>query len=172
MPDTTMTIAQALRRIKDLKGQVGLHVRNAQQSVTHVTLAAPAYSFSEEWEKAQQKVGELLDLQERLAIANATTMIPGLGRGGSGRSLSWATKKLAEIKGAIALFEGLPVRAQEKTVEVREAWSPAASASAAREIEYTCHLPEKKRAEAVERMRADFSTLNDLVETYNHRTFI
>lgn len=173
MVDSKLTVAQALRRIKDLKGRVGASVRNAQMSVTHRTLAAPAYSFHEEWEKAQQLVGELLDLQERLAITNAITLVD-VG-GGRQRSLAWACKKLAEIKGAIALFEALGVKAAEKTTEVEGGgWAPGGLSGASNrvEVEYTCHLPERKRAAAVEALRASFAELNDVVETTNHRTYV
>jgi hypothetical protein len=169
-----LTIAQALRRIKDIKGKVALHAKNAHASVTHKTESPPAYVFSAEWEKATSLTEEMIDLQARVSAANCRTMIDYEGKT---RSLSWCTKKLAEIKGAIAWHETLAsmVRAQEKTTEKEYAWVPRSGGSAEHTLvstEWTCHLPEGKRAARVEELQAKFAELNDLVETQNHRVVV
>jgi len=162
-----LTIAQALRRIKDIKGKIAKHAQNAQSSVTHKTKSAPAYVFSAELELSEQLVSEMIDLQTRVAVANTKAVVDFEGKS---RPLTWCTKKLAELKGAIAWHEALPVRAQDKTIEEEHVWNPKLADNVSVEVEYTCHLPEAKRAERVAALQAKFAELNDLVETMNHRT--
>src|SRR5208337_3023218 len=109
-----LTISQALRKIKTIKGKIAKHSANAMGSVTHRSDSRPAYSFENEWEIARSCVDELLEIQTRVAIANAKTTIDFKGKT---RTLAWCTRKLIEIKGAIAWYSGLSVRAQDKTVE-------------------------------------------------------
>jgi hypothetical protein len=162
------TIAQGLRKIKDLKGRIARHSANAMSAVTHKTSAPPAYAFGTEWEQASTLVEEMLELQTRIAIANARTTVDYEGRP---RSLTWCTKKLAEIKGAITWHNGLMVRAQKVTTEEERDY--AAGGQTVRVVtEYTCHLPEAERAARVRGLETKFIDLNDLVETENHRTRI
>jgi hypothetical protein len=169
MGEKEITIAQALRKIKDLKGRIARHSANAMTSVTHKTNAPPAYAFGAEWEQASLLVEEMLELQTRIAIANSKTTVDYEGKS---RSLTWCTKKLAEIKGAIAWHNGLQVRAQKTTIEEEFEWAPGASSRARVATEYTCHLPEAERAACVRGLETKFIDLNDLVETENHRTRI
>jgi hypothetical protein len=172
MGEKEMTIAQALRRVKEIKGQVGKHVHNAQHCVTHKSKDKPAYTFGAEMEKAESLVGEMIDLQTRIGAANIKATVDFEGRS---RSLLWCTKKLAEIKGSIALHEGFAVRAQEKTSEEDFEWVRKEDGQTAHlrvATEWTCHLPEAARAARVAMLQAKFAELNDLVETMNHRTAV
>ncbi len=165
-----LTIAQALRRVKDLKGKVAKHNANALANVTHKTKNVPAFTFSIEVEASNAIVDEMIDLQTRISVANAKTTVDV---GGKTRVLAWCTKKLAEIKGAIAWYASLGVRAQEKTTEEELEWVHQAGSGPehVRVItEYTCHLPEAARAARVQKLEAEFAELNDIVETINHRT--
>ena len=162
-----MTIAQALRRIKDIKGRVARHSSNAQQSVTHESSSPPAFDFATEWKTATELVDEMIDLQTRVAVANARTLVSWEGRQ---VPLAWCTKRLAEIKGAIAWHEALVVRAHEKTTDESYDWAPGAAGRVRIAKEFTCHLPEARRAEAVRALQDKFNDLNDQVEKTNHRT--
>ncbi len=167
-----LTISQALRKIKDLKGKIARHSQNATASVTHKTKDAPAYAFGAEWEKATILVDEMLDLQTCVAIANAKSTIDYEGKT---RTLVWATKKLAEIKGAITWHSGLNVRAQEKTTEEELEWvhKPGLGSEHVRvSVEFTCHLPEAERSARIQALETKFVELNDLVETMNHCTAV
>ena len=165
-----LTIAQALRRIKDIKGKVAKHGHNAQVSVTHKTKDPPAFSFGAEWEKATGLVDEMIELQTRVAIANSKTFVDWDGRP---RPLTWCTKRLAEIKGAITWYEALQVRAQRTTVDDSYEWTEGAPGGRVRvQTEYTCHLPEADRATRVEVLQTKFAELNDLVERENHKTAV
>lgn len=172
MGEKELTIAQALRKIKDIKGKTARHSQNAMANVTHKTKDEPAYSFGAEWEKATALVDEMLDLQTRVALANGRTTIDYEGRP---RTLVWCTKKLAELKGAIAWHQGLQVRAKGKSTEEELQWQRVQGGSAEHvhvAVEYTCHLPEAERAARVQSLEQKFAELNDLVETMNHRTAV
>jgi len=165
-----LTIAQALRKVKDLKGKVSKHNANASANVTHKTKNSPAFAFGAEAEAAALAVEEMIDLQTRIAVANAKTTVDVAGKT---RVLAWCTKKLAEIKGAIAWHASLGVRAQEKTTEEELEWvhQSGSGPEHVRVItEYTCHLPEAARATRIQKLEAEFAELNDIVETINHRT--
>lgn len=172
MAEKELTIAQALRRVKDIKGKVAKHIANAQGCVSHKTKDAPAYGFGREMEQAESLVSEMIDLQTRIGVANATTSFDYEGKR---RTLLWCTKKLAEIKGSIALHEAFAVKAQDKVTEEEFEWvrkEDGTSAHVKVATEWTCHLPEAKRAERVAQLQAKFAELNDLVETTNHRTIV
>lgn len=167
-----LTIAQALRRVKDLKGKVAKHNTNASMNVTHKTKNSPAFAFGAEAEAAAVAVEEMIDLQTRIAVANAKTMVDVAGKT---RVLSWCTKKLAEIKGAIAWYASLGIRAQDKTTEEELEWVHQAGSGPEHvrvSTEYTCHLPEAARAACIQKLETEFAELNDVVETINHRTFV
>jgi hypothetical protein len=167
-----LTISQALRKIKDLKGKIARHSQNATTSVTHRTDSPPAYSFGAEWEKATALVDEMLDVQTRVAIANAKSTFDYEGKT---RTLVWATKKLVEIKGAIAWHSGLDVRAHEKTTDESFDWVQKVGGGAERvrvSVEYACHLPEAEKSARIQALETKFVELNDFVETMNHRTTV
>jgi|SRR5271157_5349272 len=167
-----LTIAQALRRVKDLKGKVSKHNANAFANVTHKTKNPPAFAFGAESEAAAMAVEEMIDLQTRIAVANAKTTVDVAGKT---RLLSWCTKKLAEIKGAIAWYASLGVRAHDKTTEEELEWIRQAGSGPEHVnvvTEYTCHLPEAARAAKIQKLETEFAELNDIVETINHRTFV
>jgi len=172
MAEKELTISQALRKIKDLKGKIARHSQNATSCVTHRTDDPPAYQFGAEWEKATVLVDEMLDLQTRVALANAGATFDYDGKT---RTLTWATRKLVEIKGAIAWHQGLVVRAREKTTEESYDWVHKVGGGPERvrvAVEHTCHLPEAERAARVQALENKFVELNDLVETMNHRTVV
>jgi GGDEF domain-containing protein len=117
-------------------------------------------------------VDEMLDVQTRVAIANAKSTFDYEGKT---RTLVWATKKLVEIKGAIAWHSGLDVRAHEKTTDESFDWVQKVGGGAERvrvSVEYACHLPEAEKSARIQALETKFVELNDLVETMNHRTTV
>jgi hypothetical protein len=169
MAEKELTISQALRKIKEIKGKVARHSTNAMTSVTHKTESPPAYGFEAEWEKAHSYVEELLEIQSRVAIANAKTTLDYEGKT---RTLVWCTKKLVEIKGSIAWYTGLAVRAHAETIEQEYNYDSAAHGQVRVATMYTCHLPEAKKAECIQALETKFADLNDIVENINHRTLV
>jgi hypothetical protein len=173
-----MTISQAIRRVKDLKGKIAKHQTHAAGSVSYAVKEPPAYAFMAELENAATLGKELLVLQTAIARANATTTInwqaqndqPGSVE--SDVSLTWAVKRLEEIKGSIKWYEGLIVAAQPESVT--ESWEYQNADDDLKRVriekQMRCDLPEAKRNEVVQKLQDEFNKLNDVVETANHRT--
>jgi len=162
-----MTISQALRRIKKLKGQLGEYRMRAHNAVTHLADQQPAYLFGASREQATTVLEELLKLQTATAIANAKTSIEWEGKS---IPLAHAVRTLRELAAEIDWVKKLPVRAQEVTVEYErdhdgEKWVNT-------QKKFTCWLPEAKRADLANELQERFDKLNDIVETTNHKTVI
>lgn len=162
--DDKLTISQGLRKIKKLKGQIAEYQTRAQAAVTHRIDVQPAFSFSACVEKAEDLTILLLDLKGRLAYTNATTTIEFEKRT---ITLSAATQILQELKGQIAWYRGLHVRAQEETQEEEHTYNDEGKPVRVT-TKYRCDLPEAKRAYVVDLMQDKFDRLNDLVEKTNH----
>jgi hypothetical protein len=110
-----ITIAQALRRIKKLKGQIAEHTQRAQASVSYEKDKVPAFSFGEEMLLMKAAQLELVDLQSRVAVANAKATILD---GEDVITHAEAIRRLQEIKGEIAflkigLSKDLSIRTQD-----------------------------------------------------------
>jgi|SRR5208337_4548956 len=164
---SNLTISQALRRIKKLKGQIGEHRQRAQNSVTHLADQQPAYLFTTCREQAAVALEEMLKLQTAIAQANAKTIIDWDSKN---IPLALAVRTLRELAAEIDWVKKLPVKAQDKTVETErehdgEKWVNIAK-------QFTCHLPEAKRADMAAELQDRFDKLNDIVETTNHKTAI
>ncbi len=160
-----LTISQALRRIKKIKGQLSEYRSRAQSSVTHLADQTPAFSFEVETSVAAKAVNEMLRLQTAVAVANATTTVEVDGHK---VPLAFVVRQLRELTGEIAWLKTLPVKAQDKVVESEIDYTGERPVTVPKT--YTCHLPEAKRAALVESRQALFDRLNDLVETTNHKT--
>src|SRR5271170_7991183 len=95
-----ITIAQALRRIKKLKGQLSEQSTRAQQGVSYVQGKAPAFRFQEACQIRDVVRQEMLDLESRVAVANAKkTVVDDFG---NKVLLARTVRELQEIKGEIA----------------------------------------------------------------------
>lgn len=163
-----MTISQALRRIKKLKGQLADHLTRAQAGVAFRVDSPPAFAFAASVEKANAVRDELLGLESRLAVTNANTSFDFDGRS---VSLTASINLLQELKSQIAWYKALPVRAHEDMNE--ESWSYNDEGKHVRtQVAWKCSLPEEKRAEVVERLQDRFDRLNDAVERTNHATVL
>jgi hypothetical protein len=163
-----MTISQALRQIKKVKGQLGESLSRGQANVSHKTSVKPAFQFSTCMDKADVARASLVDLETRVAITNATTMISHRGRT---MALVRAVRQLQELKAQIAWLRGLTVRNQAHTAD-QELEYRGAQGHVHVDIPWTCHLPEAERAAKVDTIQQEFDALNDAVETTNHVTFL
>lgn len=167
-----MTISQAIRKVKDLKGRIAKHQGYAASSVHYEVKNPPAYDFAAELRTVETMNVELLKLQTAIAVANATTSVEW---NGGKVKLTWAIKRLEEIKGSIKWYETLGVTSQ--TDSVTESWEYQNDASGTLqrvriEKPIKCDLPEAKRNETVQKLQDEFNRLNDVVETINHRTSV
>ena len=161
-----VTIAQALRRIKKLKGQIAEHMQRMQNGVSYVSTKVPAFRFVDEMEDYQKATVEMVELESRVAAANATNTITVDEKE---VSLAFAIRALQETKGLIALLKGLHLR--EETVRERESeWDDTKMQNISRvtEVVYVSDLSEQDRDEQVKELQDNFETLNNLVEDANH----
>lgn len=166
-----VTIAQALRRIKKLKGQIAEHATHAQQSVSYVQGKLPAFSFSSSVSQLKTSRDEMLDLEARVAVANAKRTVTDLN--GNKVVLARAVRELQEIKGQIAFLRSLNLRAE--TVREREQnWDDEQMKHITRvnEVTYVSDLSETDRAAAVKGLQDQFETLNNAVEEANHSVLV
>lgn len=161
-----MTIAQALRRIAKLKGEHKELLERAAAAVSYPIKQPPAFEFPAMMEQAQLKRAELVGLEAALRVTNAMTKVEFSGRTAS---LTEATIVLQEYKSHIAWLRGLAVRAHEQTFD--ESFDFNDEMKRVKTVtEYTCELPEAKRAALVAETQTKFDDLNDIVESVNHRT--
>lgn len=163
-----LTIAQALRRIKKLKGELGQLKEQAKDGVSYQVNSEPAFEFSKVMEKITVVRNELLDLESRVAVANAITNLDYEGRS---MSLALAVRTAQELKGTISFINELPVRNHEKTTETSRDYNDDMKL-VNKTIEYRCALPKAKQVETVKALQEQFDRLNDAVETMNHRTVL
>ena len=161
-----VSIAQALRRIKKLKGQIGEHTTRATANVSYVSTKVPAFRFDDEMTGLVEAKTAMIDLETRVAVANATALI-------TWKSHNWtlakAIRHLQETKSDIALLKGLNLRAE--TVKEREQeWSDEEMKTLTRvtEVTYVSDLTEAERDSRVKTLQDQFEELNNLVEDANH----
>jgi hypothetical protein len=164
----SLTISQALRRAKKLKGNLAELSERALACVTYPAEDPPAFSYASTVDAIRDTRVTLINLQTDIARANANTSIDVEGKQ---VTLAYAIRLLAEIKSEIAWTRSIKSKAQERTAEAAWAVDPKGErVMVNRAIQ--CHVPEARKVEMVARLQDRFDKLNDLVETANHRTLI
>lgn len=167
---TKMTIAQALRRIKKLKGQIAEHTQRAQQNVSYEKDKVPAFRFRGEIAARTLAQDELLDLQARVAVANAKSTVVE-----NGRSLTHAeaVRVLQELKGEIVFLKGLSLR--DEVVKSRDQdYDEVKGTYVSRMVETTwvSDYSELERDRQVRALQDRFEELNNTVENHNHKIIV
>lgn len=167
----SQTISQALRRVKKIKGELKEALERAQSGVAYKTEDPPAFLFGPSYEKATALRTELVELETKIAIRNATTLVEFEGKQ---VPLVYVVKILKELKGQISWLDELKAfsRSREITTQEEVGYDFETDKRVSKKIQYTCALPEAKRAELVDQVRARFDALNNLVENTNHRTVL
>jgi hypothetical protein len=166
-----MTISQALRRIAKLKGSIAEHSKNCIGSITYNVAKPPVFSFNDEFSLMEKDKEEMLDLQTKVAVANAVTYVQTAD--GDVMPLVKAIKVLEEVKGLIKFYSVLPIR-NEKVKEKEPVWNEEKSqyVNLSTEVEYKSDLTELERVAFVNSLKDKFEELNNLVEDMNHKTEI
>lgn len=166
-----LTVAQALRRIKKLKGQIAEHQQRAQAGVSYDQTKVPAFRFKESVEAMFALQDEVVALESRVAVANATATVNALGEGEI--PMARAIRTLQELKGRIAFLKGLHLRSE--TVKDRQVeWDDVEMKQIARvtETTYVSDLSEQDRDQQVKTLQDRFETLNNAVEDANHQIVV
>lgn len=165
--DASVTVAQALRRVKKLKGQIAEHTQHITEGVSYVSTKVPAFRFESEMSALSSARDEMVNLEARVAVANANTIVTDSA--GRKVTLSHAIRQLQELKSEIALLKGLNLRSE--TVREREQeWSDAECKTITHinEVVYVSDLSEVDRAARVKQLQNRFEALNNIVEDANH----
>ena len=179
----TMTISQALRRIKKLKGELKTHQDRSLASAVYKEGEEPAFEFDKSLNALADTRNLLLHLEAAVAVANAANKITltGKARNPDGSivdttrqvTLAFAIRALQELKAEIAFFQSLPTKVLPKA-EITERERNYDDDGKIRMIEtkYTqiCKLPEANKAATVAALQARFDEINDSLETANHKT--
>ena len=165
-----MTIAQALRRIKKLKGLIAEHSLRVKQGVSYISTEVPAFRFENEMNALLDTSEELIDLESKVAVANAMAMIVD---GSSKMTLAKAIRTLQELKSTISLYQSLNLKSGIEKVRTND-WDDALEKSVSRveELVRVTDLTEQDRDKIVKRMKDRFESLNNSVEDANHASFI
>jgi hypothetical protein len=159
-----MTIAQALRHAKKLKGRIDEARTRATGCVSFYADAAVAFDFAEQLKRADDASAELAELQGRLAVANARET---LTHDGATVTVAHAVRVLQELRGRIAWLRALAVKQTERGNEMVAVYIPAQGhMQTPREV--VCRLPEATKAARVDELQEKFDTLNAAVEALNH----
>lgn len=165
-----ITIAQALRRIKKLKGQIAEHTQRAQQGVSYDQSKTPAFRFQEAVAAIKASQKELVDLQSRVAIANAKATVAD---GTETITHAEAIRRLQEIKGEIVFLKGLSLR-NEVVKDKSQEWDDIEMKHIVRvtEVTWTSDLSEKDRDTQVKALQDRFEVLNNTLEDRNHKVAV
>ena len=168
---SSMTISQALRQVKKIKGELSENVERAKNSITFKEGEDPAFEFQRCMEKITALRTSLVALQSHIAETNAITLIQF---NGASLSLAYAVLRLKEYKGEIAFLSELKGLARNKDVssQMEVSFDFETDKRVNKTVVHYCKLPEAKRAELAEKVQASFDALNDTVETANHRTVL
>lgn len=172
-PPEKITVAAAIRRIKKLKGEIGTLDARIKNASVYEEGKNPAFSFDESIASRRDKVIELMRLQTKVSISNASTVFLW---DGSQVVVAYAIRYLQEIKSEAALLAALPIRERVRDVmQSREAeWNDEAEKSVF-VVKQTVHISEMSKVEQarqIERLTGTFETLNTALEACNHETFI
>jgi hypothetical protein len=164
-----MNINQALRRIAVLKGQVATWTDRLHRSLIWEDDAKPAWDYKDCAKEVAKATDEIVDLQSRVAIANAKAKVK---RGDEKVSLASVISRLQQLRSLIALYKGLNVRDQWQFVETRDVdrynRKTGDFGTEEKKVTVNCALPEKARDEVLTNLQEEFDELNGLVESANH----
>ena len=174
------TISQGLRLVKKLKNQLTENLSRASLAVSYDTKNPPAFEYQLSLAEANRVRNELISLETRIAVANATTVLElepsfrselGLT---SDPVMIHAVRLLQELKGQITWVRALNSKARASTVSSNEetVYINGQYTTVFNEVTTVCSLPELERSDLVASLQDRFDRLNDLVETKNHQTVL
>lgn len=160
------TVAQALRRIKELKGKIAQVTARMQQSVCWTEPGVkPIYDYNALYSEREKLVTELVDLKAALVKTNSHTEIT---YGTAIITVQQAIFALAEIKATREFLRTLSIKEGEgrgATGEYDEHGHPKYIV-----VKMLSALGLKARDELIEKLEKQITELHELIETENHRT--
>lgn len=164
---TDMTVAQALRLVAKIKGQLKTQLERAAASVSFVDGQPPAFAFPEAMEQAKSLRAHLIILQTRVSVTNAQTAVDtSVGRFITATEV---VRELEELRGQIKWLKDLNVRAHKETVEDTTDYDDDMKRVRIQR-KWHCALPEASKAKLVDELQARFDALNEAIEKSNNGT--
>ncbi|MEI7512441.1 MAG: hypothetical protein WCK01_03210 [Candidatus Uhrbacteria bacterium] len=165
-----LTVSQGLRRVKKLKGLLAEAQTRATQGSTWVEGKEPSFAFEEQRKLRTGFQGEIIRLETAIARANALTRITVEGRE---VTLAQAIRELQELKADLAWLPQLILRAgTEESSEYVYDEVTGRNIPRSKSVTHKAALTEPARVAEIQALRDRFETINDAVETANHRTAI
>lgn len=163
-----LTIAQALRKIKRLKGQIAESEQRAKVGVSYESDKVPAFRYQDTVDNMFLLQDEVVALESRVAVANATHTVV-VGESAAPFPLATVIRTLQEIKGRIAFLKGLHLRTETVKDRTQE-WDDAEMKHIMRvtETTYVSDLSEQARDTQIKKLQDRFEKLNNAVEDANH----
>lgn len=172
------TVSQALRRIKELKGQINTVTTRMQKCFAWaetggpidgglgIDVGKPTYDFHEVETERGRLIDELISLKARLAIANANNSITFEG---VAMPVQEAVFLLAEFKADLTLMQGFSGREGVYRLALGNRFN-SADPVAYVNMTYKVAITEKNRDKLVTKLAEKITALNAVIEDANHRT--
>lgn len=165
---TNMTIAQAIRRVKRLKGQMAELSRRARDVVSYREDRKPAFDYAETRDALALVREELVGLSAKISIANARTKIRVEGKE---LVLTEAVKLLQELRAEIDHLKTFHIRTDaERSPEAVLDETTGRYAHTYHEVKWVSAVSEPERAELMQALYDRFELINDAVEGANRTT--
>jgi hypothetical protein len=165
-----MTISSCLRRIAALKGTLSRLEGRLPGSVSYETSKPPAWTVPQIEANIASARAELMDLKEKLSVANATTSISVGIIPAESRTLISCIIELQELRGQISSDELLMGYAQPRADYTDRRQEYVDGRAAYVSVPMTCDLTEEVVDKRLDALRDRFSRINAAVEAANHTT--
>jgi predicted nuclease with TOPRIM domain len=166
-----LSIAQALRAIKTLKGNLADLTRRAAGVVSYVKEdGQPEFDFAELRKEIHETRENLISLESSVTQANAVTKIEAQGKE---MTLAEAIRRLQENKAEQTWLSGLHFQSgTEKRHDGYETDERGRQTPRVVIVNHVSALSEKGRLEELKSLKERFEELNNALESANHRTVL
>lgn len=173
-----MRLSEALRTRKQLKSNLKKYSERFVKNVSYISDKEPEFSFTDDLELYRKTAAELIQLEAKIAKANAlrTVKVPenwteriGLDQ----ISLIEAIRCCSEIKSEITLIKSLYLKSgSEKSRE--SFWDDNQDKSVYREVEtiWVSKMTEKQKDETISLLEEMFSSMDRVIERVNNSSTI
>ncbi len=161
-----ITIATAQRLIAKLRGRLSTLQQRAGSVCSYREDREPAFKFEEVMAERKLCRDRLLTLQSARTVANAATLVEHEGRQ---ITLVEAVRRLEELKGEQAFYQGLEIRTLVEEVDT-SGYVGATYQRSVKSVAWKSAVSEPERDRMLTKLSDEFEQLNGMVESLNHTT--
>ena len=173
-----MRLSEALRTRKQLKSNLKKYSERFVKNVSYISDKEPEFSFTDDLEFYRKTTAELVQLEAKIAKANAlrTVKVPEnwIERISTDQiSLAEAIRWCSEIKSEITLIKSLYLKSgSEKSKE--SFWDDNTDKTVYREVEtiWVSKMTEKQKDETISLLEEMFSSMDRVIERVNNSSTI